>query len=89
MALGARRADVAGLVLKQIRTFMVAALIPGLALAWIIGHALQAMLVGVTPTDWRIYTIMTFVLAVVGLVAAAVPVRRATAIDPVTALHYE
>ena len=89
MALGARRADVAGLVLRQIRTFMLAALIPGLALAWIIGHALQAMLVGVTPTDWRIYTMMTLVLTAVGLLAAAVPVRRATAIDPVTALHYE
>jgi putative ABC transport system permease protein len=89
MALGARRADVAGLVLKQIRTFMMAALIPGLALAWIIGHALQAMLVGVTPTDWRIYTTMTFVLGAVGVIAAAVPMRRATAIDPVTALHYE
>ena len=89
MALGARRADVAGLVLRQIRTFMLAALIPGLALAWIIGHALQAMLVGVTPTDWRVYTMMTLVLTAVGLLAAAVPVRRATAIDPVTALHYE
>ena len=89
MALGARRADVAGLVLKQIRTFMLAALIPGLALAWIIGHALQAMLVGVTPTDWRIYTVMTLVLTTVGILAAAVPVRRATAVDPVTALRYE
>ena len=89
MALGARRADVAGLVLRQIRTFMLAALIPGLALAWIMGHALQAMLVGVTPTDWRVYTMMTLVLTAVGLLAAAVPVRRATAIDPVTALHYE
>jgi ABC-type antimicrobial peptide transport system permease subunit len=89
MALGARRADVAGLVLKQIRTFMLAALIPGLALAWGIGRALQAMLVGVTPTDWRIYSLMTLVLAAVAVLAAAVPVRRATGIDPVSALRYE
>ena len=89
MALGARRADVAGLVLKQIRTFMLAALIPGLALAWGMGRALQAMLVGVTPTDWRIYSLMTLVLAAVAVLAAAVPVRRATAIDPVSALRYE
>jgi putative ABC transport system permease protein len=89
MALGARRTDVAGLVLKQIRTFLLGALIPGLALAWLIGHAFQAMLVGVTPADWRIYTAMSAVLAIVAIVAAAVPVRRATAIDPVTALRYE
>jgi putative ABC transport system permease protein len=89
MALGAQRTDVAGLVLKQIRTFMLAALIPGLAFAWGIGRALQAMLVGVTPTDWRIYSLMTLVLAAVAVLAAAVPVRRATGIDPVTALRYE
>jgi len=89
MALGARRTDVAGLVLKQIRTFLLGALIPGLALAWLIGHAFQAMLVGVTPTDWRIYTAMSVLLAIVAIVAAAVPVRRAAAIDPVTALRYE
>ena len=89
MALGARRADVARLVLHQIRLFMSFAMIPGLALAWAIGHALRAMLVGVTPTDWRIYATMTLVLGAVGIVAAAVPVRRATSIDPVTALRYE
>ena len=89
MALGARRADIARLILRQIRTFMVFALIPGLALAWAIGHALEAMLVGVTPTDWPTYAAMTLVLAVVAVVAAAVPVRRATTIDPVTALRYE
>jgi putative ABC transport system permease protein len=89
MALGARRADVAGLVLKQIRTFMLAALVPGLLLAWAIGTALQAMLVGVTPTDWRIYVMMSAVLTAVAVLAAAVPVRRAMTIEPVTALRYE
>ena len=89
MALGARRTDVAGLVFKQIRSFMLAALVPGLLLAWALGHALQAMLVGVTPTDWRIYLTMSAVLTTVALLAAAVPVRRAIAIEPVTALRYE
>ena len=89
MALGARRSDVAALVLRQIRAFMAIAIVPGLALAWAIGHMLRAMLVGVTPTDWRIYVTMSLMLGGVGIVAAVVPMRRATSIDPVTALRYE
>ena len=89
IALGARRGDVAGLVLRQIRTFMTIAIVPGLVVAWTIGHAMRAMLIGVTPTDWRIYATMTLVLGCVAVIAAAIPVRRATSIDPVTALRYE
>jgi predicted permease len=89
MALGARRTDVAALVLKQIRGFLLLGLLPGLALAWVLGQAMKAMLVGVTPTDWRLYVGMSLLLATVALLAALVPVRRATAVDPMTALRYE
>jgi len=89
MALGARRADVAGLVLKQIRMFLLAGLLPGLLLAWMLGHALKAALFGVTPTDWRLYLAMTLLLAIVALLGAFVPARRAVSIDPMTALRYE
>jgi predicted permease len=89
MALGANRTDVARLVLKQIRTFLLAGLLPGLAIAWGLGHAMQSMLVGVTPTDWRVYLAMSLVLAMVAVLAALVPARRATSIDPMTALRYE
>ena len=55
MALGASRADVAALVLAQIRAFLLLGLAPGLGLAWVLGTAMKGMLVGVTPTDWRLY----------------------------------
>lgn len=48
---------------------------------------MKGMLVGVTPTDWRLYVGMTVLLALVALLAALVPTRRATAIDPMTALR--
>jgi putative ABC transport system permease protein len=89
MALGASRAAVAGLVLKQTRTFMIAGVLPGLVLAWGLGHALKAMLVGVTPADWRLYAGMTLLLTVVALLAAVAPARRVTTIDPMTALRCE
>jgi putative ABC transport system permease protein len=89
MALGATRHDVAQLVLRQIRTFLAVGIVPGLTIAWILGHAMKAMLVGVTPTDWRLYLGMSIVLATVAVVAGLVPARRATTIDPMTALRYE
>jgi putative ABC transport system permease protein len=89
MALGATRTDVARLVLKQIRMFLVVGLVPGLAIAWILGHAMKAILVGVTPADWRLYLAMSLVLATVAVLAGLVPARRATTIDPMTALRYE
>ena len=89
MALGARRLDVAGLVMRQLRMFLVAALVPGIVLAWVLGHALEAMLVGVTPTEASIYIAMSLLLAAVAAMAALVPAHRATAVDPATALRYE
>lgn len=89
MALGAHRTDVAGLVLKQIRMFLLAGVVPGMLIAWTLGRALQGMLFGVTATDWRLYLGMSLVLTVVALLAAAVPARRATAIDPMAALRHE
>jgi putative ABC transport system permease protein len=89
MALGARRADVAWLVFRQVRTFVLAGLIPGLILAWVFAQAMKAILFGVTPTDWQVYVAMCLVLTAVMLLAALVPARRATAVDPMTALRCE
>ena len=89
MALGARRVDVAALVLKQLRLFLIAAMLPGIGQAWLLGHALEAMLVGVTPTDWWLYAAMSLLLSTVAVLAALVPARRATMIHPMTALRYE
>ena len=89
MALGARRIEVAALVMRQVRTLLLAGLVPGLVLAWLLGHSLKALLFGVAPGDWRVYVAMSMLLAAIAVLAALVPARRATAVDPIAALRYE
>ena len=89
MALGADRGDVLRLVLTRALRIVVAGLIVGLAGAVGVTRVLQRFLFGVTPTDPIAFTIVTLLLMAVGLMAAWLPARRATRIDPCAALRAE
>ena len=89
MALGADRRDVLHLVLARALRIVVAGLIVGLAGAVGVTRVLQRFLFGVTPTDPIAFTIVTLLLMAVGLLAAWLPARRATRIDPCAALRAE
>jgi predicted permease len=89
MALGAKRRDVLRLVLARALRIVVAGLIVGLAGAVGVTRVLQRFLFGVTPTDPIVFTIVTLLLLAVGLMAAWLPARRATRIDPCAALRAE
>ena len=89
MALGAERRDVLRLVLARAVRIVVAGLIAGLAGAVALTRVLQRFLFGVTPTDPFAFTIVTLLLLAVGLIAAWLPARRATRIDPCAALRAE
>ena len=89
MALGANRRDVLRLVLTRALRIVVAGLIVGLAGAAAVTRVLQTFLFGVTPTDPIAFTIVTLLLMAVGLMAAWLPARRATRIDPCAALRAE
>jgi predicted permease len=87
MALGASRAGVLGLVLRQAMTIIAAGLGVGLIGAALVGRALQGLLV---QTPWRdpiAYLVTAALLAAVALVAILVPASRATRIDPLIALR--
>ena len=89
MALGADRRDVLRLVLTRALRIVVAGVIVGLAGAVGVTRVLQTFLFGVTPTDPIAFTIVTLLLMAVGLMAAWLPARRATRIDPCAALRAE
>ena len=89
MALGAERRDVLQLVLTRALRIVLAGLIVGLAGAAGVTRVLQTFLFGVTPTDPIAFTMVTLLLMAVGLMAAWLPARRATRIDPCAALRAE
>jgi len=89
MALGATRRDVLHLVLTRALRIVIAGLIVGLAGAAGVTRVLQTFLFGVTPTDPLVFTAVTLLLLAVGLMAAWLPARRATRIDPWAALRAE
>jgi predicted lysophospholipase L1 biosynthesis ABC-type transport system permease subunit len=89
MALGANRRDVLRLVVMRALRIVAAGVIVGLAGAAGVTRVLQRFLFGVTPTDPIAFTIVTLLLVMVGLIAAWLPARRATRIDPCAALRAE
>jgi predicted permease len=88
-ALGAPRARVVGLVLGQSAALTAVGILVGLAGAAATTRYLQGMLFGLTPLDPSTFIIVSVLFAIVALVAAFVPARRATRVDPLVALRAE
>jgi putative ABC transport system permease protein len=89
MALGARPANVIGLVVGQGMRPVVLGLGGGLVAALALSRLLTKMLFGVSPHDPRTLVSVAVVLTVVALLASYLPARRATRVDPLSALRSE
>ncbi len=89
IALGATRADIVGMVLRQGMSLAGIGSVIGLLLAAVAGRLLASFLLGVTPIDPVAFTGAALLFAAIGLAACYVPARRATRIDPMEALRYE
>jgi putative ABC transport system permease protein len=95
MALGASRADVLKMVIRQGATLTLLGVVLGLAGAYVLIRYLQSlmnlsnMLYGVKISDPLTYAIIAALLMLVAFVACFIPARRATKVDPMVALRYE
>jgi putative ABC transport system permease protein len=87
MALGATRRDVLRLVVKGALVLALAGVAVGLVGAVALARLMTGLLYGVTPLDPVTLVGVAFVLAAVAVVASFLPARRATRIDPMTALR--
>jgi len=89
MALGARRTDLVRLVVWQGVGLALAGTVLGFSAALAVGHLLTKLLFGVKPSDPATLLAVMLLLVGVALVAAFLPARRATMVDPMVALRCE
>jgi putative ABC transport system permease protein len=89
MALGAQRAQVFGMVIRQgMGSAAIGMLVGGLA-AFGATRSLRSLLFGITPTDPLTFAIALLLLAAVALAACYFPARRAMSMNPMSVLRSE
>jgi ABC-type antimicrobial peptide transport system permease subunit len=89
MALGASPANVLWLVLRKAVVLVAIGVAIGIPLSTAASTSLRGMIFGVRPLDPLSIGVATLLLAMVGPLAAFIPARRATKVDPVDALRNE
>jgi len=89
MALGASRSAVVGSVVRRCLFNVAAGGIVGVFVFWMTGHVVAAWLYGITPGDVHALAMTMTVLVLVSTVAAWIPARRATHINPAASLRFE
>jgi predicted permease len=87
MALGAERGMILRMILGEGALMAVAGLVVGGVAAMPLSALLQGLLFGVEPADLPTIGVSAALLVSVALIAAWIPARRATVVDPITALR--
>jgi putative ABC transport system permease protein len=86
MALGARRIDVIGLVLRQSLALVGLGTLVGVLSAYGLTRFLSSLLFGISPHDPWVYATSSVALLLVAIGASWLPARRAASVDPNSAL---
>ena len=89
IALGAQRADVRWLILKEGAKFAAVGIGLGLSGAFVVTRWLSSELYGVSASDPITYVGVALAMALISMLACYIPARRAMSIDPLIALRYE
>jgi len=89
MALGAESGDVRMLIVKEVGSMVIAGVLVGLPLAYVLARLSESLLFGVSAANPAVYLLGLVLIAAVSLAACYIPARRATRVDPLVALRYE
>jgi predicted permease len=89
LAMGARREDVLGMILRRAGWLTGIGVSAGLLLAFALAHGVASLLYQVSPNDPVVFSGITATIVVIALFASWLPARRASRIDPVVALRDE
>jgi len=89
MAIGAKRADVVKMILREAGVLTIAGLIIGTGLALGAAQAAKSLLYGLKPRDPLTLVMAVILLSAVASLASFLPAHRASKLDPLTALRYE
>jgi putative ABC transport system permease protein len=87
IALGAEPRHVFRMVVRQGLGLSAAAILAGTLLALLLGRVMERMLFGVEARDPLTFATVAAILLVAAFAACALPARRATRVDPMTALR--
>jgi predicted permease len=89
MAIGAKKRDILGLILRESTRPVLAGLIVGMLLAVGAGYVLRRLLFGLNPVDSVSFIGVSLLFLAIALLAAYAPSRRALRVNPMVALRYE
>jgi len=89
MALGAQKRTVVGLIIREALLLVVAGLAFGTVAALFLSQTMTKMLFSIHPTDPVTFVAVAGILGGVAMLAAYLPARRATRVDPIVALRAE
>jgi predicted permease len=89
MALGARGGNIAWMILRETLYLVLAGLVIGVPAALLGARLIATQLFNMSPTDPLTLTAAAIVLTLVALLAGYLPARRASRVNPLSALRYE
>ena len=88
-ALGAQSQDILQMIVRRSVILALAGVIPGVALAYVAGRSMEALLAGVKPADAPTMLAAVGLSVLMTMVGSVMPTLRALRVDPITALRAE